>query len=145
MSSAEISCLLTVSGPPLLRCATAHWAAAMEEDRLDMKVAPCYLNSCMAAKPSYSLALIKGLMKDGSWILTESAVDTVTELGFDEQDVYDCIVNQLEETHFYKTMAATAKATLMQDVYHITYANKRLYVKLQVNVSAVVVSFKELD
>jgi hypothetical protein len=101
----------------------------------------------MATKPTYSLALIKGLMKDNSWFLTESARDTATELGFDEEDVYDCIVNQLEETHFYKTMAATAKAglKLMQDVYYITYENERLYVKLQVNVDAVVVSFKEQD
>ncbi len=96
-------------------------------------------------KPTYSLGLIKGFMKDGSWILTESATDTATELGFDDEDVYDCIVNHLDETHFYKTMVAAAKAGLMQDVYHITYGNKRLYVKLQVNVGAVVVSFKEQD
>jgi hypothetical protein len=31
----------------------------------------------------------------------------------------------------------------MQDVYYITYQGQRLYVKLQVNVRAVVVSFKE--
>jgi hypothetical protein len=96
-------------------------------------------------KPTYSLGLIKGLMKDGSWLLTESARDTATELGFDDEDVYDCIVNHLEETHFYKTMEATAKAGLMQDVYHITYENERLYIKLQMNVEAVVVSFKEQD
>jgi MqsR (Motility quorum-sensing regulator) toxin of toxin-antitoxin system len=33
----------------------------------------------------------------------------------------------------------------MPDVYHITYQDQRLYVKLQVNVGAVVVSFKEVD
>jgi hypothetical protein len=96
-------------------------------------------------KPTYSLDLIKGLMRDGSWFLTESARDTATELGFDDEDVYDCIVNYLEETHFYKTMGATEKVGLMQDVYYITYENKRLYVKLQANVAAVVVSFKEQD
>jgi hypothetical protein len=37
------------------------------------------------------------------------------------------------------------EAGLMQDVYYIAYANQRLYVKLQVNVEAVVVSFKERD
>jgi hypothetical protein len=96
-------------------------------------------------KPTYSLEAIKGLMKDGSWYLTEAALDTATELGFDDEDVYDCVVNCLQETHFHKTMAATAKAGLMQDVYYIAYANERLYVKLQVNVEAVVVSFKERD
>lgn len=84
-------------------------------------------------------------MREGSWYLTESALDTVTELGFDEEDVYDCVVNELQETHFYKTMAATGKAGMMQDVYHITYQTRRLYVKLQVNVDAIVISFKEQD
>ena len=84
-------------------------------------------------------------MKDGSWHLTESARDTATELGFDEEDVYDCIVNHLEETHFYKTMDAKAKTGLMQDVYYITYESEHLYVKLQVSVEAVVVSFKGQD
>ena len=40
-------------------------------------------------------------------------------------------------------MESGKKKGLMQDVYHITYQEKRLYVKLQVNVQAVVVSFKE--
>lgn len=93
--------------------------------------------------PTYSLAFIKGLMRDDCWVLTESALDTATELGFDDEDVYDCIVHHLQETHFYKTMESTAKSGLMQDVYHITYENVRLYVKLQVNVNAVVISFKE--
>jgi MqsR (Motility quorum-sensing regulator) toxin of toxin-antitoxin system len=109
---------------------------------LDEIVAPCYLTFCVA-KATYSLALIKGLMRDGDWYLTESARDTVTELGFDDEDVYDCIVNRLEETHLYKTMAAATKVGLMQDVYHITYEDVRLYVKLQVNVQAVVISFKQ--
>jgi len=82
-------------------------------------------------------------MKDGSWHLTESARDTATELGFDEGDVYDCLVNCLEETHFYKTMPANTRLGLMQDVYHITYEGVRLDVKLQVWVEMVVVSFKE--
>ena len=94
-------------------------------------------------KPSFSLTLVKGLMKDGDWVLTVKAEDTAVELGFDDEDVYDCIVNHLEETHFYKTMESEKKAGLMQDVYHITYGGHRLYVKLQVNVKAVVVSFKE--
>jgi len=95
------------------------------------------------AEPTYVLALIKGLIQDGCWFLTETARDTATEFGFDDEDVYDCIVNHLEETHFYKTMESTTKPGLVQDVYHITYQSVRLYVKLQVNVDAVVISFKE--
>ena len=66
--------------------------------------------------PTYSLELIKGLMQDGSWVITGTAVDTAGALGFDEQDVYDCIVHQLCETHFYKTMPAQNKPSTMQDV-----------------------------
>jgi hypothetical protein len=82
-------------------------------------------------------------MNEGDWVLTAVALDTALELGFDEEDVFDCIVNHLEETHFYKTMEAEKKIGLMQDVYHITYQEQRLYVKLQVNATAVVISFKE--
>jgi hypothetical protein len=94
-------------------------------------------------KSSYELALIKGLMQDNSWIITGSALDTAMALGFDEDDVFDCIVNHLAETHFYKTMASEKNPVLMQDVYRITYADERIYLKLQVNVDAVVISFKE--
>ena len=110
---------------------------------LDWKVAWCYLWIVQA--PSYSLALIKGLMSEGSYVVRTSALDTALELGFDDEDIYDCIVNQLQETHFYRTMESEKKKGLMQDVYYITYQGFRVYVKLQVNVQAVVVSFKEAD
>ena len=74
-----------------------------------------------------------------------AAMDAAVELGFDEEDMRDCIVNHLEETHFYKTMESEKKPGLMQDVYGITYQGERLYVKLQVVINAVVVSFKEQD
>jgi hypothetical protein len=60
-------------------------------------------------EPTYGLHLVKGLMEDGSWVLTETARDTATELGFDEEDVYDCIVRHLAETHFFKTMESEKK------------------------------------
>ena len=95
-------------------------------------------------KPTYPLAQIKGLIGDGSWIIRESALDAALEMGFDEEDIIDCVVKYLEETHFYKTMPAEKNPNLMQDVYHITYQGQRVYVKLQVNVEAVVISFKAL-
>lgn len=84
-------------------------------------------------------------MSEGSYVIRTSALDAALELGLDDEDIYDCIVNQLRETHFYKTMEAEKKKGLMQDVYYIRYRGVRLYVKLQVNVQAVVVSFKEAD
>lgn len=71
-------------------------------------------------------------------------MDSALEMGFDDEDIHDCIVNDLEETHFYKTMPAEKNPALMQDVYHITYQGHRIYVKVQVNVFAVVISFKAL-
>ena len=96
-----------------------------------------------AMHPTYRLEQIKGLMRDGSWFMTGEAVDTAGELGFDQEDVFDCIVNHLSETHFYKTMPAKSIPGCMQDVYHITYEGVRIYLKLQVRVNAVVISFKE--
>ena len=95
--------------------------------------------------PTYPLSLIKGLLSEGSYVVRTSALDSALELGLDDEDIYDCIVNQLQETHFYKTMESEKKKGLMQDVYYITYQGVRLYVKLQVNVQAVVVSFKQAD
>jgi len=83
-------------------------------------------------------------MKGGDWILRTSALDTALEIGLDQDDIYDCVVNHLEETHFYKTMPSERKPGLMQDVYYSTYQGCRLYVKLQVNVKAVVISFKDV-
>jgi hypothetical protein len=109
---------------------------------VDVMVASCYLMS--VHKPTYSLAQMKGLIRDGSWIVRESALDSALEMGFDDEDISDCIVNYLEETHFYKTMPAEKNPALMQDVYHITYHGHRIYVKVQINVLAVVISFKAL-
>jgi hypothetical protein len=84
-------------------------------------------------------------MRDGSWFMTDTALDDAGELGFDQDDVFDCIFNQLSETHFYKTMPALRIPNCMQDVYHITYAGVRIYLKLQVRGEAVVISFKDKD
>jgi hypothetical protein len=61
-------------------------------------------------KPSYDLGLIKGLVKDGSWRATVSARDGALELGFDDEDMCDCIVNYLRETHSYKTYGVRQEA-----------------------------------
>jgi hypothetical protein len=107
---------------------------------VDSKVAWCYHTQ---VKPSYDIGLVKGLMVDGSWRITLSAEDTALEMGFDVDDVYDCIVNHLSDTHFYKTMEAEKKPGLMQDVYRITYQDQHVYLKLQICGDVVVVSFKE--
>jgi hypothetical protein len=92
---------------------------------------------------TYSLALIKSLIAKGSYRITESSLTGAFALGFDDQDICECICDYLEETHLYKTMPATQKAGFMQDVYRITYETQPVYLKLQiVTGTAVVISFK---
>jgi len=96
-------------------------------------------------QPSYSLPLIKKLVSGDKYRITVSAFQTAALMGFLDEDITECIVDFLEPSHFYKTMAAEQKPGLMQDVYKITYEGKRVYLKLQINESgiAVIVSFKE--
>jgi len=46
-------------------------------------VALCYLSE-REMKATHDLGLVKGLMKDGGWNVTVTALDTAVELGFDE-------------------------------------------------------------
>ena len=94
---------------------------------------------------SYALLLVKELVKEGKYLITSSAFQSATLMGFLDEDITDCIVNFLQPSHFYKTMASEQKSGLMQDVYKITFEGKRVYLKLQINQSglAVIVSFKE--
>lgn len=86
---------------------------------------------------------VQRLIAEGQVYITKPALDGAFALGFDSQDISECISDFLEETHFFKTMPATKKAGLMQDVYRITYENKPIYLKVQIfNKQAVVVSFK---
>jgi hypothetical protein len=96
-------------------------------------------------QPSYALLRLKELLKEGKYRITVSAFQTAALMGFLDEDITDCIVNCLTPSHFYKTMAAEQRAELMQDVYKITYEERRIYLKLQINQAglAVVVSFKE--
>jgi hypothetical protein len=97
-------------------------------------------------QPSYSLEVIKQLIAAKQYGITKTALDGAFALGFDKQDICDCICDYLEGTHFYKTMLATDKPSLMQDVYQITYESQYLYLKLQIDTGrAVVVSFKAND
>jgi motility quorum-sensing regulator / GCU-specific mRNA interferase toxin len=94
---------------------------------------------------SYALLLVKELVKEGKYLVTFSALQSAVLMGFLDEDITDCIVNFLQPSHFYKTMASEQKSGMMQDVYKITFEGKRVYLKLQINQSglAVIVSFKE--
>lgn len=96
------------------------------------------------AEAAYSLDWIRQLFQRKRWIVTTTAENSALNLGLDDKDIFDCVVNHLNETQFYRTMPAEKKKGLMQDVYRITYKSQRIYLKLQVaNDWAVVISFKE--
>jgi Motility quorum-sensing regulator, toxin of MqsA len=96
-------------------------------------------------EPTYPLSQVKELIRNEKYLVTVSAFKTAALMGFLGDDIVDCIVNHLSQTHFYKTMSAERAAGLMQDVYKITYESQRVYLKLQINKAnvAVIVSFKE--
>jgi hypothetical protein len=92
---------------------------------------------------TYPLEEIKRLVSRGLCVIIQSALDDALLLGFDDQDICDCIYDCLNETHFYKTMTAEKRRGFMQDVYRITYGTHPIYLKLQIaDKRAVVISFK---
>jgi hypothetical protein len=62
---------------------------------------------------SYSLVTIKQLVSGGRYLITVTALETAALMGFDDESIVECVVEQLAETHFYKTMPATSAAGLM--------------------------------
>jgi len=52
----------------------------------------------------YSPSEVKELMRKGLSGITKIAKITADEMGFDEIDVSECICDELQESHFYKSM-----------------------------------------
>jgi hypothetical protein len=98
----------------------------------------------MLQEATYPLDWVKQLFGQNRWMVTFTAQNSALNLGLDADNIFDCIMNHLAETHFYKTMPAEENPELMQDVYRITYQDRRIYLKLQVVGDwANVISFKE--
>ena len=92
----------------------------------------------------YHLADVQNLVAQGRFHLTTTARLDALNLGFDHEDVRACI-QELRDSHFYKSMPADKAPGLWQDVYKITFEGIRIYLKLQITGSrtAVAISFKE--
>jgi len=92
---------------------------------------------------TYPLQVIKELVAGGRFYITRSSLNGAFDLGFDDQDIVECICDYLDGAHFYKTMSARKKPGLMQDVYRIIYRGEPIYLKLQIaGGSVTVISFK---
>lgn len=96
----------------------------------------------MINKPTYGLGTIKSMVRDGQYHITSSALQGAFTIGLDEDDIITAVLG-LECGDLYKTMQSIAVPGLWQDVYHIRYNGYLLYIKLQISISAIVISFKE--
>jgi motility quorum-sensing regulator / GCU-specific mRNA interferase toxin len=95
--------------------------------------------------PTYALEDIKSSLSDGKYVLTVSGLQGALQMGFEAEDVVDCICEELGASHFYKTMPSEKVPGLWQDVYRIRFRGQRVYLKVQINARgyAVIISFKE--
>lgn len=96
--------------------------------------------------PTYDLSLVKRLMVESAFRITLTALNGLGELGFDSEDVRQCI-GLLGPSDFHKTMPSIQMEGLWQDVYKPSYCGHDIYLKIQVVDQygaglVVVVSFK---
>ncbi len=90
----------------------------------------------------YSLDLIRILISKENYRITGSAFRDAISLGFDEDDILE-IVSKLSPKELYKSMTTHYDFKVWQDVYYIDMHKLKLYIKLQINDDAIVISFKE--
>jgi len=90
----------------------------------------------------YSLETIKELIAKNKYVVTLSARQSYTALGLNDDDVLT-VINKLTSKHLYKSMTSYANHTIWHDVYHSKHNMIELYIKLQINENAIIISFKE--
>ncbi len=90
----------------------------------------------------YSLKTIKELIVKKKYFVTLSARQNYTALGLNDDEVLE-VIEKLTAKHLYKSMTSYANHTIWHDVYHSKYKKIELYIKLQVNENAIIISFKE--
>lgn len=97
-------------------------------------------------QPTYDLHELQRLIGQGpiSSSITKAAEQGARDLGWDKDDIVDAVL-ELTTQHFYKSMESERMPGLWQDVYHLEFRSKRLYIKLQLGFDgrAGVVQFKE--
>lgn len=86
----------------------------------------------MPPDPYYDLDQIKYLLRVRQFDITREAGRTASDLGITEDDLYD-LIRELTPVNLYKTMPAEDERFKghMQDVYHVEFEGRRVYLKLQ--------------
>jgi motility quorum-sensing regulator/GCU-specific mRNA interferase toxin len=94
--------------------------------------------------PHYGLADVEELIELGRVRATRSAREGAVALGIDFPGMV-AVVAKLTMREFYKSMTTHADHTIWQDVYHAEApGGQRIYLKLTIIDSVLIVSFKEL-
>lgn len=96
--------------------------------------------------PTYDLEEVQRLVGQGpiSCKVSQAALYGGRAVGFNYGRIIEAVLS-LQPTDFYKTMPSEQAPGLWQDVYHLSYGEASLYVKLQINQNgeAIVIQFKE--
>ena len=81
-------------------------------------------------RPHYDLVSIKAIFStvDGLRITVTSLTFATLELGLSEEGIV-ALVQSIERTHFYKSMTSIRDHRIWQDVYHLPFEARVLYVK----------------
>jgi hypothetical protein len=97
-------------------------------------------------QPTYDLHELQRLIGQGpiSSVITAAARDGAFSARLTEDELVDAVL-ALGSANFYKTMESVERPGLWQDVYHLDYCGKWLYIKLQLlpDGRAVIVQFKQ--
>ena len=95
-------------------------------------------------RPHYNLALILTQMKTVEDMnLTLSAEQGIRIAGMTRSEALE-VIHQLSKANFYKSMTTHQSHKVWQDVYHVKWREKMLYVKFQQADEYLIISFKEL-
>jgi hypothetical protein len=97
-------------------------------------------------QPTYDLHELQRLIGQGpiSSAITKVAEQGARDFGWGREDIVEAVL-ELTTQHFYKSMESERMPGLWQDVYHLEFRSRWVYIKLQLGFDgrAGVVQFKE--
>ena len=90
--------------------------------------------------PTYDLNRFKA----SDYEITTTALKGAMEIELDKSGIA-AVVASMEKKHFYKSMTSYANHKIWQDVYHVPYKEKIIYIKFTLGLIAEfrLLSFKE--
>ena len=92
----------------------------------------------------HPLTKVKQLIKDEQVAFTLTAVAGGAAMGFDTHEMLN-VVFALTNRKLYKSMTSHADHTVWHDVYHTDTQRGRVYLKLTITETLLIISFKEKD